>query len=53
MHSHSAGSPAAAPRFALALAGFVALVVWRAPPWMVVALTALGGVALGLAGLAA
>jgi chromate transporter len=31
--------------FALAVAGFVALVVWKAPPWlMVVALAAVGGV---------
>ncbi|MBS1182808.1 MAG: chromate transporter [Proteobacteria bacterium] len=33
---------------ALALAGFVALMVWRAPPWAVVALSALGGAGLAL-----
>jgi len=32
--------------FALALAGFVLLVVWKAPPWLVVALTVAGAVAL-------
>jgi chromate transporter len=31
--------------FALALAAFVLLTVWKAPPWVVVVLTALGGVA--------
>ncbi len=36
--------------FALAVAGFVALVVWEAPPWVVVAFGAVGGVALALAG---
>jgi chromate transporter len=35
------------PDFALALAAFVALVAWRAPPWAVVALAALGGAVLG------
>ena len=30
--------------FALALAGFVLLVVWKIPPWIVVALSALGGI---------
>ncbi len=34
--------------FALALAGFLLLVVWRAPPWVVVVLTALGGMGLAL-----
>lgn len=34
--------------FALALAGFVALTVWKAPPWLVVALSALGGIGLAL-----
>jgi chromate transporter len=34
--------------FALALAGFVLLTVWKTPPWAVVVLTALGGIALGL-----
>jgi chromate transporter len=38
--------------FALALTGFMLLTVWKAPPWIVVALTALGGIALGLAGFA-
>jgi chromate transporter len=32
--------------FALALVGFVLLTVWQAPPWLVVALTAAGGVGL-------
>jgi chromate transporter len=32
--------------FALALVGFVLLTVWRAPPWLVVAVTAAGGVGL-------
>jgi chromate transporter len=32
--------------FAVALIGFVLLTVWRAPPLMVVALSALGGMAL-------
>lgn len=36
--------------FALALLGFVLLVVWRAPPLMVVALGAAGGIGLGWAG---
>lgn len=36
--------------FALALLGFVLLVVWRAPPLLVVALGAAGGVGLGLIG---
>lgn len=36
--------------FALALLGFVLLVVWRAPPFLVVALGAAGGVGLGLTG---
>lgn len=31
--------------FALALAGFVLLAVWKAPPWSVVLLCAAGGVA--------
>lgn len=38
--------------FAVALAGFVALVAWRAPPWAVVARTAPAGVILGVNGLA-
>ncbi|WP_375449574.1 chromate efflux transporter [uncultured Devosia sp.] len=33
--------------FALAAAGFVALTVWKFPPWTVVVLLALGGVGLG------
>lgn len=36
--------------FALASAGFVALVVWKAPPWVVVVLSGLGGVGLALLG---
>jgi chromate transporter len=35
--------------FAVALVCFVLLVVWRAPPLVVVALSAIGGVALALA----
>lgn len=35
------------PDFALALAGFVALTVWRAPPWSVVLLVATGGALMG------
>jgi chromate transporter len=35
--------------FAVAAAGFAALVVWRAPPLVVVALTAVAGVILGVA----
>ena len=34
--------------FALALAGFVLLMAWKAPPWAVVVLMALGGVGLSL-----
>lgn len=34
--------------FALALTAFVLLTVWKAPPWVVVTLTASGGVALSL-----
>jgi chromate transporter len=34
--------------FALALAGFVLLTVWNAPPWLVVVLTGAGGVGLSL-----
>ena len=30
--------------FALALAGFLLLTVWKSPPWLVVALLALAGV---------
>lgn len=36
--------------FTLALAGFVALTAWKAPPWIVVGLSALGGMALTLVG---
>ncbi len=36
--------------FAIAAAGFVALIVWRAPPLLVVVLTAAAGVALGMSG---
>lgn len=35
--------------FALAAAAFVLLTVWKTPPWIVVALTAVGGVGLALA----
>ncbi len=35
--------------FALALVGFVLLAVWKVPPWLVVVLTAAGGVALAAA----
>lgn len=34
--------------FALALAGFLLLVVWKTPPWIVVALTAAAGIGLAL-----
>lgn len=44
-------SAIASPRdFAMALAGLVALVVWKAPPWLVVGLSAAGGAALKLLG---
>jgi len=36
------------PDFALALICFVALMAWKAPPWVVVLLAAVGGAALGL-----
>ncbi len=36
--------------FALALAGFVALVVWKAPPWIVVVLLAVAGGVMGVFG---
>jgi chromate transporter len=36
--------------FALALVAFVLLAVWQAPPWMVVALSAAAGAALGVGG---
>ena len=39
------------PDFALALVAFVLLAVWRAPPWLVVALTAAAGAALGVGGM--
>jgi chromate transporter len=35
--------------FAFALVGFVMLVIWRAPPWAVVAVGALGGIFIRLA----
>ena len=38
------------PDFALALVAFVLLTVWQAPPWIVVALTAAAGAALGVGG---
>jgi chromate transporter len=34
--------------FAVALVGFVLLVAWRAPPLLVVMVSALGGIALAL-----
>lgn len=37
--------------FAVALAGFVLLTVWKVQPWIVVLLTAAGGIALTYAGL--
>ncbi|MET3791069.1 chromate efflux transporter [Aquamicrobium terrae] len=37
------------PDFALALACFVALIAWKAPPWIVVLIAAAGGAALGWA----
>ena len=43
----SVGGPA---DFALALVGFVLLTVWEAPPLLVVAVSAIGGVVLALAG---
>jgi chromate transporter len=36
------------PDFALALICFVALMAWKAPPWVVVLLAAVGGAALSL-----
>ncbi len=36
------------PDFAVAAAGFAALVVWRTPPLVVVALSAVAGVVLGI-----
>lgn len=36
--------------FALALAGFLLLVVWKTPPWIVVLLLAVAGASMGLAG---
>jgi len=33
--------------FALALVGFLLLVIWQAPPWVVVVLGALGGIGVG------
>lgn len=36
------------PDFALALISFVALMAWKAPPWVVVLLAAVGGAALSL-----
>jgi chromate transporter len=36
--------------FGLTLAAFAALVFWKAPPWLVVLASALGGWALGLRG---
>jgi chromate transporter len=42
----SVGTPA---DFAIALVGFVLLVAWRAPPLLVVIVSALGGIVLALA----
>jgi len=51
LYSPVFASAIADPRdFALALASFVALMVWKAPPWLVVALSAAGGAALKLLG---
>jgi len=36
--------------FALALAGFLLLVVWKTPPWIIVLLLAAAGAVIGLAG---
>jgi chromate transporter len=36
--------------FGIALIGFVLLMAWRAPPLLVVAISALGGMGLALAG---
>jgi len=33
--------------FALASTGFVLLTAWKAPPWIVVAVSALGGARIG------
>lgn len=41
------GSIREAHDFALCLAAFMALTVWKLPAWLVVGLTALGGVLLG------
>ncbi len=41
------GAVRSAPDFAVATAGFVALIAWKAPPLAVVALCALAGIALG------
>jgi chromate transporter len=40
------------PRLAIALAAFALVMVWKAPPWVVVACAALAGVAASLAGAA-
>ena len=34
--------------FALALVCFVLLMVWKAPPWIVVIVSAIGGIIIGL-----
>jgi chromate transporter len=39
------------PDFAIALAGFVLLTAWRAPPLVVVIVSAIGGILLALAGI--
>lgn len=38
----------ALPDFALAVSGFLLLTVWKAPPWIVVALLAAAGTILNL-----
>jgi chromate transporter len=38
------------PDLAVALVGFVLLIAWRAPPLVVVLVSALGGIALSLTG---
>jgi chromate transporter len=42
------GTVVAPPDFALALAGFLLLTVWKVPPWIVVALFAAAGTILNL-----
>ena len=50
LQTRSGPAPILTPRdFALALAGFLLLSVWKAPPWIVVALLAAAGALLGAA----